>query len=948
MQPSESTQEPKPADKKTVQYRTLLTFGVAGVIAVILVEVFYFSLIRQSNNAWQYYGLFIDNTVLGLVVLAGTLLLWRTKNISLTAWIFIGIVNLTFTAATIFVSGFGITLALGAVVFTTLFALQALSKRSVQVALVLSGMFSIIMLVLEYGLHFTERLPIKSQIQQGVIIVIGAVVLFYGIHLTSSQIEFKSLRTQLNVTYLITLVVHVLMIGIPAILSTQDILTQKSRQGLQDAARQASQQVESFLQSTLNNVQADASLPRLIGFLKGEETAEELQGTLLALGSAQREIKAYLVLDAHGKSLFDSSEEQGHVATDESNAPYYQNVILHQQAYASDVLFNPQTGAAELYFSAPISDKDGTLLGVLVVEFDAVVLQNLIVQDNITDIASYIILVDENHTILADGRSEGWLYKTTSPLSTTQVTALQNARRLPPGPQEKYLLNLPELETGLANRNSNFFSVKMETNDASPGNDQASLTRMQIKPWTVIAVEPGEVFLQPLYAQLGAGTALLVFLFAGAFLLANLSSRMLVAPVQSLTKTAERIQAGDLTARTDIQRSDELGTLANVLNQTVSQLSNTLKGLERSVAERTYDLEISRLQSEERARNLETISEVSKAISVEQRMDLLLPLIARTVSEKFGFYHTGIFLLDPTRTYAVLQAANSEGGQRMLARGHRLEVGQTGIVGYVADAGKPRIALDVGTDSAFFNNPDLPNTHSEMALPLVVRGEVIGVLDVQSEKYGAFTDNDANVLSTLADQVAIAIDNARLFERTQQALKEVQSMYSQYLRQEWKGFAQQSANIGYYQSINGGRLINKPVQNETMQQALERGEVVVIDGGAANHQPSIVMPVKLRGELLGVLNVMSLQKDRQWAKEEVALVQTASDRLALALENARLLQDSLRRAERERKVSEITSTIRSTNDPNEMIRLAVQELKSALGVNRIEVLPQSVSERPES
>ena len=101
MQPSESTQEPRRADKQTVQYRTLLTFGVAGIIAVILVEVFYFSLIRQSNNAWQYYGLFINNAVLGLAILVGTFLLWRTKNISLTAWIFIGSVNLTFTAATI-------------------------------------------------------------------------------------------------------------------------------------------------------------------------------------------------------------------------------------------------------------------------------------------------------------------------------------------------------------------------------------------------------------------------------------------------------------------------------------------------------------------------------------------------------------------------------------------------------------------------------------------------------------------------------------------------------------------------------------------------------------------------------------------------------------------------------------------------------------------------------
>ncbi len=946
MQPSEPTQERRQASKQIVQYRTLLTFGVAGVIAVILVELFYLSLLRQSGGAWQHYGLFIDNAILGLAILIGTILLWRTKNTSLTAWIFIGIVNLTFTVATLFVSGMGITFALGAIVFTAIFALQALPPRGVQLALVIGGMFSVATLIFEYGLQLTERLPIASLIQQGVIIVIGAVVLFFGIHLTT-QIEFKSLRTQLNTTYLITLIVPVLMIGVPALLSTQDILTQKSRQSLQDKAQQASHQIDTFLQDNLNTIQANATLPSVIGFLKGEETAEELQGTLLALGSTQREIKTYLVLDAQGKSLFDSSEEQAHVSTDESNAPFYRSVISNRQAYASDVLFDPQTGAAELYFSAPISDEDGTLLGVLVVEYDAAVLQNLIVKGNTADTTAYILLMDENHTILADEKNENKLYKTSTPFSATQIADLQDAQRLPPGPQENFLLNLPDMEAGLANPDSNFFSVELETNDTSPGDDQASLTRTQLKPWTAIAVEPGETFLQPLFGQLGAGAALLVILFVGAGFLANLSARMLVAPVQSLTATAERIQAGDLTVRNAIQRSDELGTLASVMDQTVSQLSDTLRGLERSVAERTYDLEIARLQSEERARNLETISEVSRAISAEQRIDVLLPLIARTVSEKFGFYHTGIFLLDPTRTYAVLQAANSEGGQRMLARGHRLQVGQTGIVGYVANTGKPRIALDVGADSAFFNNPDLPNTHSEMALPLIVRGDVIGVLDVQSEKHGAFTDNDANVLSTLADQVAIAIENARLFERTQQALEEVQSMYSQYLRQEWKGFAQQSASVGYYQSISGGRLLNKPVQSESMQQALERGEVVVTDGGDA-HQPTIVMPVKLRGELLGVLNVMSLQKDRQWAKEEVALVQTASDRLALALENARLLQDSLRRAERERKVSEITSTIRSTNDPNEMIRLAMQELKNALGVNRIEVLPQSVSERPES
>ena len=113
--------------------------------------------------------------------------------------------------------------------------------------------------------------------------------------------------------------------------------------------------------------------------------------------------------------------------------------------------------------------------------------------------------------------------------------------------------------------------------------------------------------------------------------------------------------------------------------------------------------------------------------------------------------------MDTFGEYAILQAANSVGGQRMLERQHKLKVGQVGIVGYVTGQGKPRIALDVGADAVYFDNPDLPDTRSEMAVPLTIGEKVIGALDVQSEKQSAFNDEDIAVLTTMADQVAIAI-----------------------------------------------------------------------------------------------------------------------------------------------------------------------------------------------
>ncbi|MBI5295204.1 MAG: GAF domain-containing protein [Chloroflexi bacterium] len=942
MRSPELQQPSEQAAKDNNRIRTLLLFGVAGFLAVVFVEGLYYNLARTAA-AWQYNALLIVNTVLAILLLLNTILLARIKNLALAAWIFIAAVNVTFPIVIFFISGLGVIFAISSFIFTLIFAVQALPRRSVTVAAVVGFLVSVFVLLVEFALNLPNRLAVTNQIQQALIIAIGSIILFTGIYVIN-QIEFKSMRSQLNITFLVAIIVPVLMMGIPPILNTQKLLSDKAIQTLQFGARQTGDKLEAFFQENLDSVQAGASLPSVIGFLKGEETGEEALGTLRALGSAYEDLISYSILDANGIVLLETNELQSKVGTDQSRTSYFRNALSNQPAQLSDVLFDQQTGAAGIYFSIRVEDERARVIGVLVMEYDASVLQHIVAAQNTAGTNSYVILFDEYHTVLANAIEDTMLYKTTLPLNVSQLADLQAIQRLPPGGQENLLLNLPELENNLTTGAPSFV-LELEENDPSANDDQAVQIRMTSKSWVLMALEPGEVFLQPLYEQLRGSILVILLLTIGAGAIAALTSNILVAPIKQITKAAEQIKSGDLLAHTQIQRIDEIGTLANVLDQTTAQLSTTLKELEQRVAERTYDLEIARMQSEERSRNLEVISEVSRAISAEQRLDVLLPLITQTVSEKFDFYHAGIFLLDPTKMYAVLHASNSPGGQRMLARGHRLEVGQTGIVGYVAQTGKPRIALDVGADSSYFNNPDLPETHSEMALPLTVRGEVIGVLDVQSTRQGAFTDNDASSLSIMADQIAIAIENARLFERTQQALAETQAMYSQYVRQEWRSFAQQSKKIGYFQSISGGSLLDKPVSTAAIQQALEQGAVVALDGTAAS-QPTVVVPVKLRGEMLGVLNVVSLQKERRWTQEEIALIQTASDRLALALENARLLEDSLRRAERERRVSDITSHIRSTNDPNEMIRLAVQELKNALGVSRVEVLPQTVSAQP--
>jgi Signal transduction histidine kinase, nitrate/nitrite-specific len=460
--------------------------------------------------------------------------------------------------------------------------------------------------------------------------------------------------------------------------------------------------------------------------------------------------------------------------------------------------------------------------------------------------------------------------------------------------------------------------------------------------WSVIVHRDLQQALEPIQQQSRVITLVALIIIVVVGILGLVAAQRLAAPIVSLTDITQKVTDGELTIRAQITTQDEIGALASSFNRMTSQLQDTLGALERRVAERTADLELARLVSERRAQELQSISEISRTISTEQRLEILLPLVTRLVSERFDFYHTGIFFVEGTRQFAILQAANSEGGKRMLTRGHRLEIG-TGLVGSVVQSGQPRIALDVGTDAVFFDNPDLPGTRSEMALPLNFRGETIGVLDVQSIQPGAFTADDANTLSILADQIAIAIENARLFGQTQRAREEAENLYNQFLRTEWKTFLRRDAKVGYRQTVSGGQALQKPIQREDIRQALQEGRVVIVEGSPENAKPSMAIPVKLRGQTIGVLNITS-SKNRNWNQDEISLAQAISDRLALALDNARLLLESQRRAAKEAKIGEVTSKISGSINMRNVLQTAVEELGRALPGSEIMIQFQNSPE----
>ena len=435
-----------------------------------------------------------------------------------------------------------------------------------------------------------------------------------------------------------------------------------------------------------------------------------------------------------------------------------------------------------------------------------------------------------------------------------------------------------------------------------------------------------------------SGTNTLIFsalLILGILVVALLAamtiSSALTSPLVSLTQTAQEITRGNLHAKAEISTLNEIGTLATALNTMTASLRGNIQSLEERVKERTFELQAASQKADRRATQFEAIVLIVRAINSIHEMNMLLPQITSVISEQMGYYHVGIFLNNEDGESAVLSASNSKGGERMLERGHRLKIGEQGIVGYVAATGKVRVALNVGDDAVYFNNPDLPETLSEMALPLRVENQIVGVLDVQSTQSNAFSQDDIGVLSLLADEVSLAIENTRLFETTNKSLSEAEALYRQYLHGAWKQLPHEEQLAGFRYGARGASILEMPIE---------------LDDGAENDRDNrLTVPIQLRGETIGKLSV-TVPQDTRLSQDQMDLIQAVAERLALSTENARLFDVTNRRAERERMVTEITSKIRSTNNPEEMISVALKELRSALGATRVQLIPQTGASTP--
>jgi GAF domain-containing protein/HAMP domain-containing protein len=404
-----------------------------------------------------------------------------------------------------------------------------------------------------------------------------------------------------------------------------------------------------------------------------------------------------------------------------------------------------------------------------------------------------------------------------------------------------------------------------------------------------------------------------IFVTVGIVLLSGLTSLAIwqaVQPLRSLTSTAIAITEGDLSKVAPIESDDEIGILAKSFNQMTEQLLELIGSLERRVTNRTKDLE-------QRSNQLLAAADVGRAASTILNIDELIKEVVKVIRDRFDLYFVGLFLVDEEREWAYLRAGTGSAGRAMLNRQHRIQVGE-GMIGWSIANAKSRIALEVGQDIIRLATNELPETRSEAAIPLLARGQVIGAITVQDTNPDRFDEVSISALQTMADLVSIAIDNARLYSESQHALEATRKAYGEISRQSWEEHLQKT--IQFRSSKQGGHFLEGELANH-----------------ASKTKNSLIVPIKVRETIIGELITYKSNEEAQWQSDEVTIIETIVDQLGVALEGARLYEETQRRATFEKLTREVTTRIRETMDLDTILNIAASEFRKTLNLKEVEI-----------
>lgn len=440
-------------------------------------------------------------------------------------------------------------------------------------------------------------------------------------------------------------------------------------------------------------------------------------------------------------------------------------------------------------------------------------------------------------------------------------------------------------------------------------------------PFGLITEAPVQIsFVATLGRVYSQGFLLIVAMFVFAAIFGTLIAQTFIHPIENLEDDMLAMADGDFNRPiANINRSDDFGLLARTFAILREQIRNVIDEQSARIANSVRDLQ--------------STQEVVQVAANQRDLQVLMDRVVNLIIETFpNIYHAQIFLVDDEQRYAVLRASTGEPGKQLLSRGHRLGVGSVSVIGQVTEEARIVVARDTDESQVHRRNQFLPDTRAELAVPLIADNKVIGALDVQSRLSGSFTEDQISILSTMADQITIAIENTRLYQESVRRLQELETINKEVTRNAWVEYLNSQRQthlvhqVGTYQFTDNDLSIR--------EQAILSGEAVIGDLTTRNTIPFAV-PIQLRGQILGAAEWELTKAD--FTREKVQLAQELVNRLALSLDNARLFQTSQHATSRERLVNEISTKLTAQTDIEAILQTAVREVGQALHAPQVQI-----------
>jgi GAF domain-containing protein/HAMP domain-containing protein len=852
------------ADTITTFARRAFGIAIAAIVAALLI-VMHMTYLIIRYGYWQMYFV-IGAAVLLIGLCFAALLLSRRGRATLSGWLMISGIFIAVVAMSLFVRNIGGGVSIIGLFAILYIAIETLPQRQVQWATFLGVLALVLTRLLDaFPLLNTASDASLERVVQGTVIL----ALFVLGILIIREFSALSLTNKLLVTFLVVAIVVTYSTNYFNQNRVSATLTDNAGNTLNNLAKNQAQAIGDVLASELNSLTslslgsfmqtqvlaANAEYPNDPGEIlrtvtdndrlwKASLAAQRFSDPIIQ-SSLNNDIAVELKLFT---SIFPANYDMsltdvygGLLASTGLVSSYYQGIQFWWQTTNNN-------GAGQVYISAPVYEtslkQNVVIIAIPVRERNT---QKVIGILRTTYVLTGIEELVNNIRVGQTGFAN--IYFPSGPTQFIQNGQLTMA-------DANYLDQLSKL-TG---RTYGEVISQGQQSYVSQAPVQPATPNPQIEGlgWWLVVQQGRSELLAPVTRQTqqaGFLGSIIIGIVSG---LAIMLAQFLAGPILRLTQTAEQIRSGDLTARASVESDDEVGNLASSFNSMTYQLRQTLQGLEHRVTERTRELTLS--------------AQVSRTLSQERDLDNLLKTAVNMIQETFSLYYTQIYLTDPTGRVLLLKSGFGEVGVELIRRAHRLPVGAGSINGEAAFEKKPVIVSDTTSSATFRSNPLLPNTRSEMAVPLLVGYQLVGVLDMQSEQTGAFSGESLPAFEALAGQLAVAVENAALFEQAQTARTELETQARRLTHEGWQGFLNaidRKERIGYTYEEQNVYPLEESISSVRVENALR-------------------VPIEVIGEPVGSIQ---FEKGDQgvWTEDEKTLVNAVAIQMARQIDNLRLL-----------------------------------------------------------